>query len=77
MNKIISKRAIFDRINRRLAKEGRQLYKTSRYTVNRDELGAYHVVDMEKGIVVEHGIESLGSIGKRVGALKVGEQVDE
>lgn len=75
MLKSVGERTMQARINRRIAGEGKKLFKTHRDTRNREELGRYHIIDLIAGKVVEHGIEDLNALAQRVGALKPGEQV--
>lgn len=74
MKKPVSERAMTARINRKLAKEGsRKLHKTRAGQV--DVLGAYHIVDEEKGEVVEHHIDGLETVAEAVGVMKPFEEV--
>ncbi|WP_280554543.1 hypothetical protein [Halomonas sp. 25-S5] len=66
--KPVTERALTARLNRRLKKDGRKIHKTPPSA--QQELGTWHVVNLEQGTIAAHGIESLEEFAREEGVLK-------
>ncbi|MFN2411124.1 MAG: hypothetical protein ABR539_12650 [Halomonas sp.] len=75
MKKTVSERAMMSRINRKLSKEGKKLYKTPEHSKNRNDLGRFHIMDEFNGKMSQYGIERLDNLAYEMGTLKPGEEV--
>jgi hypothetical protein len=64
----VSQAALLRRVNRKLAAEGKQLRRT-RGTRAIVELGIWHVIDSERGLVAESSVE-VESLARRIGVLR-------
>lgn len=69
--KTVSNRALFGRINRRLAKDG-EVLKTTRARWE-STLGTFHIVDVSRGLVVHQHVDVL-KLADELGVLGPDEQ---
>ena len=74
----VSKRALIQRLNRRLAKEGRhgQMLKANRSERWRDQLGDYYVVDLDTTRIEVTNV-NLEEWGRELGVLQPYERLEE
>jgi hypothetical protein len=74
----VSKRALIQRINRQLAKEGQagQMVKATRGDSARKELGDYYAVDLGRNAVVSKQVD-LEDLGRKLGVLQPYERLEE
>lgn len=72
----ISSRALMQRINRRLAKEG-EVLRTSRGTSEIHNLGNYFIVDLRTNSVTAHQIDDLEGLAREIGVIKPYEELGE
>ena len=75
----VSLRAVFQRLNRALAKEGRVVKAPrGRVAAPAAEAGTYFIVDLERGAMVASGItaERLVKMAREKGALAAWEEVE-
>lgn len=75
MEKTVSEKALIQRINRRLAREGEKLRKNSNPRHFMD-VGWHYVVDVRSGYF-EARINNLEQYGREVGALGTNERLAE
>lgn len=71
----VSRRALVQRIKRRLAKEGEVLL-ASRSERSRQDVGDFYVVDASLNTVIERGVD-LAALGRELGVLAGYEKVVE
>ena len=71
----VSERAIFQRIQRKLAKEDQKLMK-SRGSRALSNLGSYYIVDLRTNFVKDYHIENLEELAKEVNAIASHECVE-
>jgi hypothetical protein len=70
----VTARALFQRVNRKLAEKGQRLNK-SRSKAARAEMGDYYVIDTSGAGVVRHHV-SLVELAREVGALESWERLE-
>jgi len=70
----VTKRAIMQRINRALAKQG-ELLRANRSSSYQHDLGHYYVIDLRLNAVVGKDVD-LTELGKELGVLKDWESVE-
>lgn len=71
----VSERALFARINRKLAKDGQVLRKCKQDSTWHGELGNYYIVDANKNFIAAKDCD-LKVLGREVGCLSEWEQLD-
>jgi hypothetical protein len=71
----VSRRALFQRVNRKLAKEGLALKKTSGQRA-RIDLGEYFLIDTKRNTAVERHID-LAKFATKHGVLEPWERLDQ
>lgn len=64
----VSKRALFQRVNRTLKKQGKAI-KTTRADRWREDLGDHYIIDMSRNVIVAGHID-LEEYGREIGALR-------
>ena len=69
----ITTRSLLQRINRKLAPEGR-LLKATRGTRSLPELGEYYVLDTHRNIIINKHVDPI-ELAKKLGALRPYEKV--
>jgi hypothetical protein len=77
----ISERALFQRINRRLKKDGRALqtargFSDGTYWHENTNLGRYYIVDVRRNFVVNHHLD-LQELGRELEVLSPWEELVE
>ncbi|MBZ9540523.1 hypothetical protein [Modicisalibacter tunisiensis] len=68
LKKPVTERALTARLNRYLKKAGQKLCKTPPSA--QQELGTWHVINMEESTIAAHGIEDLEQFAREEGVLK-------
>lgn len=72
----ITRRALIQRINRVLAKDG-EVLKTNRHPgVGRDDLGRHYVVDVNRNFLVDRDVD-LEEVGRRLKVIAGYETIEE
>ncbi|MFO1042222.1 MAG: hypothetical protein U0941_10575 [Planctomycetaceae bacterium] len=72
---VVSKRAVIQRINRKLATEGQKL-KTSRSVSEQSNFGEFYIIDMTSNFVVAYPVD-LTDTARELGCLGGWEAVEE
>lgn len=71
----VSLRALIQRINRKLAAEGECL-KKARSAKAQQDLGDYYIIEISRNLVFGKDVD-LEQLGRKIGALKSWEHVEE
>jgi hypothetical protein len=70
----VTARALFQRVNRKLAEKGQRLNK-SRSNAARAEVGEYYVIDTSGAAVARHHV-NLVELAREVGAIEAWERLE-
>lgn len=70
----VSAQALFARLNRRLATQGKALRKCREKSRDHHTLGDYYVIDIARNAVVQKHVD-LGKLAKSLHALHAGERL--
>jgi hypothetical protein len=74
IERVVSERALQQRINRALRKRDEALCKTRGGDYDRFKFGDYHVLDCQRNIIIERHVH-LEDLGKELGVLGANERV--
>jgi hypothetical protein len=66
----VTEQALFQRIQRKLSKQGEKICKT-RGMRARQNLGTYHIVNLYHNTIVNYRIEDLEDLARELGAISV------
>lgn len=67
---VVTERALFSRINRRLNKDGEKLHRCRADSRWFNDMGPYYIVDMATNTATARGFSDLENWGREIGALK-------
>jgi hypothetical protein len=69
----VSRRALYQRIDRQLAKRGQRL---KAYRTSRESTGYYFIVDVRRSVVVREQFRGLEALGRKLRVLAPWEEAD-
>jgi hypothetical protein len=69
----VTKRALLQRINRKLVEEG-EVLKTARGEIAQNDLGTFYVLDINKNTVAAHDVDP-ETLGRKLGVLRPWEHI--